>query len=58
VISENIVCIQAGSTFAFDCASGKLLWKAGLGGTLQSVPVLAGDTIYVTSLNGEIYALR
>jgi len=41
-----------------EMASGKILWKAALGGSIQSVPVLAGDSIYLASLSGEVYALR
>ena len=58
VIGKGIVCIQSGGTLAFDLATGKLVWRAALGGSLQSVPVLAGDTIYLASLGGEIYALQ
>src|SRR2546430_6803397 len=31
VLSENAVCIQAGGTAALDKATGKVLWRAGLG---------------------------
>jgi hypothetical protein len=34
------------------------VWRAALAGAVQSVPVLAGDTIYLASLSGEVYALR
>jgi len=44
--------------FALDPANGKIVWRAGLGTAIQSVPVLAGDGIYIASLSGEIYALR
>jgi hypothetical protein len=39
-------------------ASGKMLWRAGLGGSVQSVPVLTSDAMYVASLDGEVYALQ
>jgi outer membrane protein assembly factor BamB len=58
VIGNGIVCIQAGGTFALDSTTGKVAWRAGLGGALQSVPVLAGETMYLASLSGEVYALR
>jgi outer membrane protein assembly factor BamB len=41
-----------------DIASGKVVWRAALAGAIQSVPVLAGETIYLASLSGEVYALR
>jgi outer membrane protein assembly factor BamB len=58
MIGDGVVCIQAGGTFALDASNGKILWRAGLAGAIQSVPVLAGETMYLASLSGEIYALR
>jgi outer membrane protein assembly factor BamB len=52
------VCIQAAGLIAFDMGTGKLAWRAGLGGAVQSTPVLTGDAIYISSLDGEIYALE
>jgi outer membrane protein assembly factor BamB len=58
VIANGVVCIQAGGTFAFDISSGKEAWRAGVGGAVQSVPVLTKDGMYVSSLDGEVYALE
>jgi outer membrane protein assembly factor BamB len=58
VIGDGVVCIQAGGTFALDSTTGSVVWRAALAGAVQSVPVLAGDTIYLASLSGEVYALR
>jgi len=58
VFGERVVCIQSGGTTAFDIATGNQVWRAGLGAAIQAVPVLAGDVIYVASLNGEVYALE
>jgi outer membrane protein assembly factor BamB len=58
LIADGAICIQAGGLFALDPVSGKTLWRAGLGGGIQSVPILTGDTVYMASLSGEIYALR
>jgi outer membrane protein assembly factor BamB len=58
VIGDGVVCVQAGGTFALDRTTGSVVWRAALAGAVQSVPVLAGDTIYLTSLSGEVYALR
>ena len=58
VVGDGVVCVQAGGTFALDTANGKILWRAGLAGAIQSVPVLAGETIYLAGLSGEVYALR
>ncbi len=58
VVGEGMVCIQAGGLLAVDGASGNVVWRAALGGAVQSAPVLAGDAIYVVSLDGEVYALE
>ena len=58
VLSENAVCIQAGGIAALDKATGKVLWRAGLGASVQSVPVLTGNVIYVASVDGEVYAIE
>jgi outer membrane protein assembly factor BamB len=58
VVAGEVVCIQAGGTFAFDLSSGKELWRAGLGGAVQSAPVLSEGVMYVVSLDGEVYALQ
>jgi len=33
-------------------------WRAGLGGSVQSAPVLSGDAMYVAGNDGEVYALE
>jgi len=53
-----VVCIQAGGLVALDLVSGRVVWRAGLGGAVQSAPVLTGDVIYLVSLDGEVYALE
>jgi outer membrane protein assembly factor BamB len=58
VIGDGVVSIQAEGTFALDSATGNVVWRAALAGTVQSVPVLAGDIVYLASLSGEVYALR
>jgi outer membrane protein assembly factor BamB len=58
VIASGLVCIQAGGTQAFDIANGSVAWRAGLGGSVQSAPVLTGDAMYVASNDGEVYALE
>jgi outer membrane protein assembly factor BamB len=58
VFAEGIVCVQAAGLIAFDLASGRMAWRAGLGGSVQSAPVLTGEAIYITGLDGEVYALE
>ena len=45
-------------THTFDIATGSVTWRAGLGGSVQSAPVLTGDAIYVATNDGEVYALE
>jgi outer membrane protein assembly factor BamB len=47
-----------GGTQAFDIETGKRLWRANLGGSLQSTPVLTEDAVYLATYPGVVYALR
>jgi outer membrane protein assembly factor BamB len=58
VFAAGAVCIQAAGLIAFDVTTGKMIWRAGLGGSVQSAPVLTGSNIYLTGLDGEVYALE
>ena len=58
VVASGLVCIQAWGLHAVDIATGGIAWRAGLGGAVQSAPALAGDVIYITTNNGEVYALE
>jgi len=41
-----------------EAATGKLAWRAGLGSGVQNAPVISGQTIYLTSHGGDVYALQ
>ncbi|MCA9269514.1 MAG: PQQ-binding-like beta-propeller repeat protein, partial [Planctomycetales bacterium] len=43
---------DAGVAMCLDAATGEELWKARLGGTFSSSPVLVGERIYVTDEKG------
>jgi outer membrane protein assembly factor BamB len=43
---------------ALETATGKVVWRAGLGFGVQNAPVIAGNRIYLTSHGGEVYALE
>jgi outer membrane protein assembly factor BamB len=58
VFAQGLVCVQAAGLLALDLATGKVMWRAGLGGALQAVPVITGGPIYIASLDGEVYALE
>lgn len=58
MISEDSVYIQAGITCALSRGKGDIVWTARLGDSIQSVPVLTSDMIYLASLSGEVYGLR
>ena len=57
VICEGIVCIQAGGLIALDISTGKVVWVAGFGYSLQSAPILTGNSIFLTGSRGIVYAL-
>jgi outer membrane protein assembly factor BamB len=44
-------------TYALNLADGNILWRARLGNSLQSVPVVAEAAVYLTSIEGDVYAL-
>jgi outer membrane protein assembly factor BamB len=58
VVGKGVVCIQAGGLVALDISSGKVLWRASLGRSLQSAPVLTGSTVYLAGIQGIVYALE
>ena len=38
--------------------TGKVIWRAGLGTGVQNAPVISGETMYLTSDGGDVYALE
>jgi outer membrane protein assembly factor BamB len=42
---------------ALEARTGRALWHARLGASLQSCPVLAGNAVYMADQQGMIYAL-
>jgi outer membrane protein assembly factor BamB len=60
VAGDAIVCMQTfyGGTQAFDVSTGKRLWRANLGGSLQSTPILTDEAVYLATYPGVVYALR
>jgi len=50
--------LDAGIAMCWHTATGKEMWKARLGGTFSSSPVLVGDTIYVSSEGGDFFLFR
>jgi outer membrane protein assembly factor BamB len=47
---------QAGQTAAFNARSGLLVWDQPIGGI--EMPWLAGETLFLTTIDGRLYALR
>jgi outer membrane protein assembly factor BamB len=47
--------LDAGVATCFRCEDGNEQWKARLGGTFTSSPVLVGDLIYATNEEGETF---
>ena len=58
--ADGFVCIQTfyGATQAFESGTGKELWRAGLGGSVSSTPIVANEAIYLATYPGVVYALR
>jgi outer membrane protein assembly factor BamB len=50
--------LDAGVASCWDSATGKELWKARLGGTFSSSPVLAGGLIYATNEAGTTFVFK
>jgi outer membrane protein assembly factor BamB len=53
-----VVWIQSGGVSALSAADGKVLWRAWLGNSAQSAPVITEGGIYITVMEGHIYALE
>jgi outer membrane protein assembly factor BamB len=58
VFGDSLIYLQSWGLQAHDAASGKMVWRAGLGGGVQNAPVIAGRTMYLTSGGGDVYALE
>ncbi len=52
------VTLDAGVASCFRCKDGEPVWKARLGGTFSSSPVLVGDLIYATNEEGVTHIFR
>jgi outer membrane protein assembly factor BamB len=50
--------LDAGIAVCWKADTGEEIWKARLGGTFSSSPVLVGDKIYATSEVGETFVFR
>lgn len=50
--------LDAGIACCFRCDTGEQVWKARLGGTFSSSPVMVGDRIYATNEEGVTHIFR
>jgi outer membrane protein assembly factor BamB len=50
--------MDAGVAVCWDCETGEERWKARLGGTFSSSPVLVGDRVYVANESGTLYVYK
>jgi outer membrane protein assembly factor BamB len=50
--------VQSFGIMALEAATGKVIWRAGLGGSVQGAPVIRERVIYVAGNGGEVYALE
>jgi len=51
-----VVITQSGLMVAFNARSGRVIWELGLRGI--TMPWLSGQTVFVTTINGQLFALR
>jgi outer membrane protein assembly factor BamB len=60
VAGGSMVYIQSfyGATQAYDANTGAELWRANLGGSLQSTPIVTDEAVYLATYPGVVYALR
>ncbi len=50
--------LDAGVAVCLRCSDGKEIWKARLGGTFSSSPVMVGDLIFATNEGGESFIFK
>jgi outer membrane protein assembly factor BamB len=50
--------MDAGVAVCWNCETGEERWKARLGGTFSSSPVLVGDRVYVANESGTLYVYK
>lgn len=50
--------LDAGIATCWEAATGEEMWKARLGGTFSSSPVLVGDRVFVCNEGGEFFVFR
>lgn len=50
--------LDAGLATCLACEDGRLMWKARLGGTFSSSPVMVGDLIYASNEGGQTFVFK
>jgi len=58
VFGDSMIYIQSWGLQTLDATTGKVIWRAGLGTGVQNAPVIGGRTLYLTSNDGDVYALE
>jgi outer membrane protein assembly factor BamB len=46
-----------GFVYAFDVSNGEVVWKTSLGNEILGAPLLVGNTVYMVTLSGRLFAL-
>jgi outer membrane protein assembly factor BamB len=52
-----LVGTNEGSVFGLEAHSGAVLWEFKTAGRISGSPIVAGETLYVVSDDGTLYAL-
>jgi outer membrane protein assembly factor BamB len=60
VAAGGMLCVQMfyGATQAYELEKGAELWRASLGGSLNSTPIISEGRLYLATYPGVVYALR
>lgn len=59
VLAGNLVLVGAGENLvALEAQTGSVRWQKKLGGLIEAAPIVAGGTVYATSWEGSVHALR
>lgn len=59
VLADNLVLAGAGQNLvAIESQTGTVRWQKNLGGLIEAPPLVIGNTVYITSWEGSVLALR
>ena len=57
VITSVIITAEDGYVYSLDAATGDFQWEFKTGAAIKSAPVFYNNTLYITSTDGQLYAI-